>query len=164
MEPTEKKVTDIVGNELQPGDFVVFATSCTATGKLRRGIFQGVNKYKRWGNLYTVAGFKSVCLRQHSYWKDNDYTSPNREILSKTVLTTGSSSVRVNGYGKPQDSPVIKLDCVRISDLELLFSPEEIEFMTTTTRFLKNSETNEKVSYIDIVKSRELQKRQWKTA
>lgn len=36
--------------------------------------------------------------------------------------------------------------------------------MTTTTRFLKNSETNEKVSYIDIVKSRELQKRQWKTA
>ena len=156
MTPTEKKVSDLVGNELQPGDFVVYATSCTSSGKLRRGIFHGVNTYNRYGNGYTVAEFKSICLRQRRYWKDNDYTSANR----RTEVTTGSSSQHV----RADDKPIIKLKCVRISDFELLFSPEEIQSMTTTTRFLKNSETNEKVSYIDIVKSRELQKRQWKTA
>lgn len=40
--PTENVVTDVYGNQLKAGDFLIYATKCTNSAYLRRGIIKSI--------------------------------------------------------------------------------------------------------------------------
>jgi hypothetical protein len=113
------KFVDLLGKELNVGDIVANATSCTGKGCLRRSILK--RKYEE----NDRGGFDVKSLTIDKHWRGNYYVS------------CGNTSIGTI-YNLYERYEHITLDVIRLGSLEEAFLPEEIEL-------IKNS--NIKINY-----------------
>ena len=154
----ENKAFDLTGRELAVGDFIACATSCTSTGYLRRAIIVGIQTSKRW-NGDSEKTLTLICKTVNIGKHYRRIKGENNEFKYGYVikdLTTGT-------HIKYSASSSNIFECIKLgTDLTRVFSEAEIEYLKSSTRNVRNSETNEKVNYIDILTNTELRNKQWK--
>lgn len=104
-------MVDILNRELEVGDFVAYATSCTSHGKLRRGVITKINEKN--------ISVKSFVISERYKWKSSSYK------IYKTVTCAGTVRRGID---------LIKLG----SSLEDAFTEDEIKLIKSRKYIITN--------------------------
>lgn len=150
-------ITDLVGNKITEGDFVAYATSCTSTGYLRRGIVHKIHMRKnRWRSDETYLAIELRSINFNKPWNRVKHTRDNEFQIKVGAYTISF----YNGVQLPavQRISVIKLNPYYYNN----FSAEELAIINTTKRWTKDLNGNRcQVMFADILTNPEIRNKLW---
>lgn len=134
---SEIKMIDLLDRELNVGDYVAYATSCTSTGYLRRGIITKIYKSKRYydNSIVYHIQLKSINISNKTIWPVDengrriyDYS----KITYKTVAKVGCTSMSL------QPDKINKLRVIKLGTYEDAFTSEERETISNHKYLITN--------------------------
>lgn len=117
-------IVDRKGQELKSGDYVLIATSCTASGYMRVARVKGITE-KPYGYRGTVpvVEIRSMCATK-AYW--GKYKGKDRMVQGVIDRPfTGNYNPNTQKYDMPSGPQ--KIECVRIDDPTLYMTDTEVQ-------------------------------------